>query len=113
MNTQVSRVGEASPTLEGVLMASVFCDEHGLVALTDLLYGDGESCPICEQEAEDEFWAFEDRGCCPVCSLEQGRDVEIPPGETCACGGFTNESEPDVQIIVGPIDETVTGWRPV
>lgn len=46
-----------------------------------------------EDQEEDEFYDLDDAGFCPVCSLEQGKNVPIPKGETCDCGGYEN---PDV-----------------
>jgi hypothetical protein len=41
-----------------------------------------------EEELQEElFFDYEDRGCCAVCSTEEGRDVPIPVGISCEkCG---------------------------
>jgi hypothetical protein len=45
-----------------------------------------------EEQEEDEFFDLDDAGFCPVCSIEQGKKVPIPYGQTCACGGYENVS---------------------
>lgn len=45
-----------------------------------------------EDISESKFWDYDDRGMCPVCSIEQGKDIPIPMGQTCTCGGYENES---------------------
>jgi rubredoxin len=85
----VSSVGEISPTAEhvGVLGSAFRCEQHGIV--TEPMF-DETDCPECELAAEEKFWDYDDRGMCPVCSMEQGKDVPILPGSICACGGFEN-----------------------
>ena len=43
-----------------------------------------------EEQEEENFYDYEDRGMCPNCSIEEGRDVPIPAGSTCECGGWEN-----------------------
>jgi hypothetical protein len=45
-----------------------------------------------EEQEEEMFFDYEDRGMCPVCSMEKGGDVPIAAGGTCTqCGGWQND----------------------
>jgi hypothetical protein len=77
-------------------MADVY-DRHEYDPPVDISTDDEKRALAQDLAEEAQFFNYEDRGMCPVCSMEQGKDVPIPKGSTCTgCGEFTNENADQV-----------------
>ena len=88
----VLSVGEISLTIEeadAIEAGALYCEQHGIT--TEPMFGE-VACPECDLAEEARFWDLDDRGMCPVCSTEQAKEVPIPFGQTCGCGGYENVS---------------------
>jgi hypothetical protein len=73
-------------------MADIY-DQREFDVPVDISTDDEKRADAQELAEEAQFFDCEDRGMCPVCSLEQGRNVPISKGNACVeCGGFTNEN---------------------
>jgi rubredoxin len=75
--------------LDAIEAGAKYCEQHGIIS--EPMFGE-IACPQCDLEEEQRFFDLDDRGMCPVCSTEQGKEVPIPFGETCHCGGYDNVS---------------------
>jgi hypothetical protein len=75
-----------------VVMADIY-DQREYDAPVDISNEHEKRAQAQELAEEAQFFDYEDRGLCPVCSIEQGKDVPIPKGNLCVeCGGFTTET---------------------